>query len=502
MKRTGTKQNSDNQISFRITHTQTDISQGINARCGIITTPHGQIQTPAFIPVGTSAAMKGVLPEMMHDLGAQALLANAYHLFLRPGSEVVELAGGLANFMNWNGPTFTDSGGFQVMSLGAGYKKVISMSSGGVDSGGTDLGGARTKEKLASVDEDGVSFKSHLSGEMFRFTPERSIQIQHELGADIMFAFDELTTLMNSRTYQEESVERTFRWAKRCVAKHKRLTALSEYSHVCALLAGTDAGVGVGVGTGTSTTTNAGMSTGIAADTLVCVRTAAATVADIGADTLVCAHTATHTNAQSLPALKPYQALFGVIQGANYEDLRRLAAKQIASLDFDGFGIGGALEKEILPDIIRWVVDEFEKAGSNSENKPRHLLGISEIDDLFNAVQAGIDTFDCVSPARVGRNGAVYTPNGRVNIKRAEFKCKFEPIFEGCDCYTCANYTAAYLNHLMKAKEINASTLATIHNERFIVRLVDDMRLAIEAGDFLEFKADFLGRYYGKSARK
>ncbi|MDR1034003.1 MAG: tRNA guanosine(34) transglycosylase Tgt [Bifidobacteriaceae bacterium] len=382
-----------------------------NARTGVIETLHGAIETPAFIPVATRATMKGVLPETMRELGAQALLSNAYHLYLRPGEKIVEKAGGLANFMHWDGPTFTDSGGFQVMSLGSGFKKVISMNE-------KDIQPIQTKENLAKVDDDGVTFKSHIDGHLIRFTPEISMQIQYSLGADIIFAFDELTTLHHSRAYQEESLERTYKWAERSKIENSRLL----------------------------------------------------------------------TSKSPLAS----QALFGVIQGANYEDLRKLAAKQIASLDFQGFGIGGALEKERLKDILNWVISCLP------EEKPRHLLGISEIDDLFNAVESGIDTFDCVSPARVARNGAVYTPNGRINIKRREFKEKFSPIYAECDCYTCKNYTSAYLHHLIHAGEINASTLLTIHNERFIIRLVDSMRKYIGNGKFLEFKNDFLGRYYAK----
>jgi queuine tRNA-ribosyltransferase len=189
---------------------------------------------------------------------------------------------------------------------------------------------------------------------------------------------------------------------------------------------------------------------------------------------------------------KPYQALFGVIQGANFKDLRKLAAQQIGSLEFDGFGIGGALEKEKMQDIISWVVEELP------ENKPRHLLGISEVDDLFEAISCGIDTFDCVSPARVARNGAAYTLDGRENIKNAKNKNAFEPIFPECTCYTCNNYTRAYLHHLIKSKEINASTLLTIHNEHFIIKLVDKIREHIKQNSFETFKHDFLSRYFGK----
>jgi queuine tRNA-ribosyltransferase len=384
-------------------------------RSGTITTPHGQIQTPAFIPVGTQARVKGVLPEAMENLGAQALLANAYHLYLQPGADIVDQAGGLGTFMNWSSPTFTDSGGFQVLSLGAGFKKVLAMDTAGM---ADDDVIAKGSERMAHVDDDGVTFKSHRDGSLHRFTPEISMGVQHQLGADIIFAFDECTTLMNTRPYQERSLDRTQAWAVRCVAEHDRLT---------------------------------------------------------------------HSRAD-----KPYQALFGVVQGAQFEDLRRKAARDLAALDLDGFGIGGALEKENLGTIVRWVTEELP------EDKPRHLLGISEVDDLFTAVEAGADTFDCVAPSRSARHGALYTPDGRFNVKRAGFKADFTPPDPECDCYTCAHYTKAYLRHLMKSGEILGATLATIHNERFVVRLVDGMRQAIERGNFDDYRAEFLDRYYAK----
>lgn len=396
-------------------------------RTGVIRTPHGDIATPAFIGVGTKATVKSVLPESMAQLGAQALLANAYHLYLQPGSDIVDEAGGLSTFMNWPGPTFTDSGGFQVMSLGVGFKKVLSMDSSTVQSDDVIAPG---KERLAHIDDDGVTFKSHLNGDMHRFTPEVSMRVQHEIGADIIFAFDELTTLMNTRGYQERSVERTRQWAIRCLQAHAELTR--DRSH------------------------------------------------------------------------RPYQALFGVVQGAQYEDLRRLAARGLEELrvdvdgfgeqTFDGYGIGGALEKSQLGTIVRWVNEELP------EHKPRHLLGISEPDDLFTAIENGADTFDCVSPSRQARGASVYTTTGRVNASAARWRRHFAPIDEHCDCYTCTNYTAAYLHHLFKSKEMLASTLATIHNERFTIRLVDDIRRSITDGNFAEFRAETLGRFYGASS--
>jgi queuine tRNA-ribosyltransferase len=397
---------------------------GRSGRVGVIHTPHGDIRTPAFIAVGTKATVKAVLPETMKDVGAQAVLANAYHLYLQPGPDIVDEAGGLGAFMNWQGPTYTDSGGFQVLSLGAGFRKVLAMD---VDRVQADDVIAKGKERLARVDDDGVTFRSHLDGSSHRFTPEVSIGIQHQLGADIIFAFDELTTLVNTRGYQEQSVRRTHDWAVRCLAEHRRLT---EERHA-----------------------------------------------------------------------KPYQALFGVVQGAQYEDLRRQAARGLTEIvddegrGFDGYGIGGALEKQNLATIVGWCTDELP------DDKPRHLLGISEPDDLFAAVAAGADTFDCVSPSRVARNAAVYSADGRYNITGAKYRRDFTPIDAECDCYTCANYTRAYIHHLIKSKEMLASTLCTIHNERFVIRLVDQIRASIMAGEFDELREQVLGRYYSTRAQ-
>ena len=365
-------------------------------RTGVIHTPHGDIRTPAFVPVATQAAMKAVLPESMAQLGAQCLLSNAFHLYERPGEDVLDEAGGLAKFMNWDGPTFTDSGGFQVLSLGAGFKKTLAMDTTDMKS---DDVIAKGKERLRQLTEE-----ASMLG-----------------GADIMFAFDELTTLMNTRRYQENSVERTFRWARRCVDEHKRLT---------------ESRVG-----------------------------------------------------------KPYQALYGVVQGANYEDLRRRAAQQIASLDFDGVGIGGAMEKRIIGDICAWICDEMP------QERPRHVLGIAAVDDIFACVENGGDTFDCVAPARCARNGAIFTRDGRYNIKRAQFKHDFGPLEEGCTCYTCTHYSRAYVDHLLRAREMNGFTLATIHNEYFFVHLLDDIRASIDGGYFDEFRDATLARFYANGSR-
>lgn len=383
------------------------------ARRGEISTPHGVIATPAFIPVGTKATVKALSVEQVRHTGAQAVLANAYHLYLQPGAEILDRAGGLSAFMNWNGPTFTDSGGFQVLSLGVGFKKTLAMDPGEVTA---DDVIQSPKLRLAHVDDDGVTFKSHLDGSLHRFTPEISMQVQHQIGADIIFAFDECTTLMNTKEYQQIALNRTLAWAHRCIAEHQKLTQ-----------------------------------------------------ARVG---------------------KPYQALFGVIQGAQYEDLRKEAARNIAALDFDGFGIGGAIDKSALTQIVSWVTDQLP------EDKPRHLLGIGEPDDLFRGVESGADTFDCVAPTRNARTSAVYGPSGRFNLTVSENRTAFAPIDEKCTCYTCTHYTRAYLHHLFKGKEILGSTLTTIHNVHFTVKLVDKIREHLDQDNYEEFRDDFLARYY------
>lgn len=396
-------------FTFTIRHTLGDTL----ARSGVISTPHGQIATPAFTVVGTKATVKALTPEQVSAVHGQAVLVNAYHLYLQPGHALIEQAGGLGKFMNWPGPTFTDSGGFQVLSLGSGYKKVLAMQS---DTALEQDAIAPVKTRRAFVDEDGVTFKSHLDGSLHRFTPEHSMQVQHAIGADIMFAFDELTSLFDPYDYQTASLERTHRWAERCLAEMERLREMH-------------------------------------------------------------------------PA-RPCQALFGVIQGAQYEDLRRIAAQFMGNLPFDGYGIGGALEKDKLGTIIRWVNEILP------ENKPKHLLGISEPNDIFIAIENGIDTFDCVSPTRVGRNGSAYTDRGRINITASRYKADFAPVLKDCACYTCANYSRAYIHHLFRAKEMLASTLMSIHNEHFIIKLVDDIRASIENDSFFELKKDWLARYY------
>ncbi|MCK7637327.1 tRNA guanosine(34) transglycosylase Tgt [Corynebacterium pygosceleis] len=401
----------------------TRLESSPHGRTGVIHTPHGDIATPAFIPVATKATVKTLTPEQIRQTGAQAILSNAYHLYLQPGPDIVDTAGGVAAFENWHGPTYTDSGGFQVMSLGVGFKKVLAMDTTNLTAADVK---ARSKDRFAHVDEDGVDFRSVIDGSKHRFTPEVSMQIQHQLGADIMFAFDELTTLMDTREYQDASVERTHRWARRCLEEHNRLT---------------EQRVG-----------------------------------------------------------KPLQSLWGVVQGAQYEDLRRQATRGLVSLSeefraegkrgFGGYGIGGALEKERLGTIVGWVCDELPVEA------PRHLLGISEPDDLFTAIEAGADTFDCVAPTRLGRRGGVYTLDGRMTLTGARFKRDFAGIDEELGGYVSENYSRAYIHHLLKAKEFLAGTLCTMHNLYFMIRLVDGIRDAIEAGDYEAYRDEFMGRYY------
>lgn len=379
------------------------------ARAGRISTPHGDILTPAFIPVGTKATVKAMTVELIESTRAQAVLANAFHLYLQPGYNLIDKAGGLGQFMNWHKPTFTDSGGFQVLSLGSGFKKVISMDA-------TTSSNTPKSSRRAFVDDDGVNFKSHIDGSMHRFTPEVSMEIQHSIGADICFAFDELTSLAEPYEYQIEALERTHRWADRSLESFDKLRA-----------------------------SNPG---------------------------------------------RNYQALFGVLQGANFEDLRRKTARYLGAMDFDGYGIGGAIEKSKIGDTIRWVNEELPA------DKPKHLLGISEPDDMFEAVANGVDTFDCVSPTRVARNGAFYTLDGRKNLKGAKFREDFSKLDPDCECYTCSNYTRAYIHHLFRAKEMLASTLVSLHNEYFIINLVSSMRSAIIDDTFESFRKYWLGRYY------
>jgi len=404
-------------------------------RAGTVHTPHGDILTPAFIPVGTKATIKALTPEQVNELGAQAVLANTYHLFLQPGDELVAKAGGLHNFMNWHKPIVTDSGGFQVFSLGAAYGKEISKVTKITDPSLMipERFDDSDAPKLATIDRDGVSFKSHLDGSMHYISPEKSIQIQHNLGADIIFAFDECTSPAEDDRYQSDALMRTHAWAKRCLEEHVKLGSESA---------------------------------------------------------------AKNSDANQI-------ALFGIVQGGRNESLRKESAKIISEMrargkdaqgndadyEFDGFGIGGSFAKEDMSSAVKWVNDILP------ENKPRHLLGIGEPEDLFMGVENGVDMFDCVAPTRNARNGTLYTQSGKVNILNAQFREDFAPLEGDCGCYTCKKYSRAYLSHLYRSKEMLAGTLGTIHNLYFIANLVKDIRSSIMADTFESFKNSFLAKY-------
>lgn len=393
--------------------------EGSLARSGTLHTPHGDIKTPAFIVGGTQATVKAMTNEQVEAIGGQAVLANTYHLMLRPGAETVEQAGGLGKFMNWDGPTFTDSGGFQVFSLGVAYKKGIDKVTHSTR--GDAQAAKATSTQLARVDDEGVSFRSHIDGSPMRMTPESSMQLQWQIGADVHMAFDECPAPLADEAYLRESVARTHLWAERCKAEHEQLWSEHKKSG------------------------------------------------------------------------KPYQSLWGVIQGARYEDLRRESARFMRKLDVDGFGIGGVFEPEEIAETVRWIVEELP------EDKPRHLLGMgNQVSDLFLAVEYGIDTFDCVAFTRQARTGSIYTADGRINIRNAQFQRDFSPLDSSCECYTCANYTRAYINHLFRANEMLGATLASIHNEYFAVHLVDLIRDSIDKGTFFELKESVLSRYLGR----
>jgi queuine tRNA-ribosyltransferase len=383
-------------------------------RAGVLETPHGSIETPAFVTVGTKATVKALTPEQVKDLGAQVVLANTYHLYLQPGDDIVRDSGGLHTFMNWNGPTMTDSGGFQAFSLGAAFGETVSKIAKAGEQNNLGVKPPSKKEgALAKVTEDGVEFRSCIDGSTHFFTPEKSIEIQHNIGADMIFAFDECTSPHASYEYQKEALERTHRWAKRSLDAHKEN------------------------------------------------KTASAK-----------------------------QGLFGIVQGGRFEDLRKESARFIGAMDFDGFGIGGSFDKEDMYTAVAWVNTLLP------EEKPRHLLGIGDPLDLFGGIENGCDLFDCVAPTRIARNGTLYTLDGKINIMNARFMTDFTPIDGECKCYTCEHYTRAYIAHLFRAKEMFASTLASIHNLYFIVNLVKKIRQSILDGNFEDYKQGFLIRYH------
>lgn len=378
---------------------------GSLARAGVIHTPHGDIETPAFVVVGTKGTVKSLKPEDLEMyVGNQVALANTYHLYLQPGHEIIEKAGGLNTFSHIKTPTMTDSGGFQVFSLGAAFGKgVTKFAKSEVDVDAKEGLHVYSKElaashgKLCVIDEDGVTFTSHIDGSMHRFTAERSIEIQHAIGADIIIAFDECTSPTAEYEYQKEAMERTHRWAKRSILAHKR----------------------------------------------------------------------------NYDALKK-QGLYGVIQGGRHLDLRKESARVLSDMDFDGFGIGGSFSKEDLGESLKVVNEILPK------DKPRHLLGIGEPEDIKAGVEMGCDTFDCVAPTRLARTGTIYahTHEGivKLNLKNSQYQNDLGKPDEGCACYVCTNYTRAYLSHLFRAGEMLAAHLASIHNLYLIVNYTKKLR--------------------------
>lgn len=388
-------------------------------RAGVLKTPHGDIKTPAFVVVGTKATVKAITPEQLASINTQVVLANTYHLYLEPGDEIVRDAGGLEKFMAWKGPTVTDSGGFQVFSLGDAFENNVSKFAHDLPEGDApmvyDKNFSLEQARLARIDEEGVTFTSHLDGSTHRFTAERSIEIQHNIGADIMFAFDECTSPNAPYGYQKEAMERTHRWAERSLKAHRQ-----------------------------------------------------------------------NTDAQKK------QGLYGVVQGGRFEDLRKESAEFLSKMNFDGYGIGGSFSKKDLDASLQLVNKILP------EDKPRHLLGIGEPLDLFDGVENGVDTFDCVAPTRIARNGSLYTKEGKINILNTKYKKDFSNVTDDCSCYTCINYTKAYLAHLFRAKEMLGATLATIHNLHFIISLVDNIRQSILDDKFEEYKKEFFKTYIVK----
>jgi queuine tRNA-ribosyltransferase len=397
-----------NPVSFEIVKRK----KGTLARAGVLRTPHGDIETPAFIVVGTKGTVKSLKAEDLEAyVGNQVTLANTYHLYLQPGEKLIKDAGGLNTFSGWKTPTITDSGGFQIFSLGAAFGKgVTKFAKNEVDEDAKEGLHIYNKEiamehgKLCIIDDDGVTFTSHIDGSMHRFTAERSIEIQHAIGADIIIAFDECTSPTASYEYQKEAMDRTHRWAKRSILAHK----------------------------------------------------------------------------QDYDALKK-QGIFGVVQGGRHLDLRKESARVLGDMDFDGFGIGGSFSKEDLGESLR-VVNEVLP-----EDKPRHLLGIGEPEDIRAGVEAGCDVFDCVQPTRLARTGTIYvhTPHGlqKINLKNAEHQHDLGKPDPGCDCHVCTHYTRAYLAHLMRAHEILGAHLLSIHNLYTIVNFTKKLREEIMMGE-------------------
>ena len=364
-------------VTYELLH----VDKSTGARRGVIHTPHGDIQTPIFMPVGTQATVKAMLPESLKENGAQIILGNTYHLYFRPGSKLVKEAGGLHKFMNWDRPILTDSGGFQVFSLA----------------------------DLRNIKEEGVEFKSELDGSKHIFSPEKVMEIEEDLGADIIMCFDECCPYPSDYEYTKKSMERTTRWAKRCKESHK-----------------TD------------------------------------------------------------------QALFGIIQGGFYKDLREISAKQLIELDFPGYAIGGISVGEPKDKFLEML---YHTTPLMPENKPRYLMGVGTPDYLLEASMAGIDMCDCVLPTRLARNGTALTSHGKVVVRNATYEKDFTTLDDECDCYTCKNYTKAYLRHLVKCKEIEAAMLLSIHNIHFLTNLMDRVRIEIENDNLKNFVHDFYKKY-------
>ena len=352
------------------------------ARLGVVHTPHGDIQTPIYMPVGTQACVKAMTSREMKEIGTQILLSNTYHLHLRPGEALVQEAGGLHGFMNWDRPILTDSGGFQVFSLAA----------------------------LRKITEEGVAFQSHLDGSHRFISPEISMDIQHALGSDIMMAFDVCTAYPCDHATAEDAMHRTHRWAKRCIDVHTRED----------------------------------------------------------------------------------QALFGIVQGAFYKDLRIESAKTLADLDFPGYGIGGLSVGEPKP-MMYELLEEIEPY--MPANKPRYLMGVGSPDCLLEGVERGVDMFDCVLPTRIARNGTVFTKHGRLVIRNQIYARDPRPLDEDCDCWVCRNFSRAYIRHLIKAGEILGARLTSYHNLYFLLRMMDQIREAIEQDRFTEYKKEFFENY-------
>lgn len=353
------------------------------ARLGKVHTPHGSFETPVFMPVGTLATVKTMSPEELTEIGSKIILSNTYHLWLRPGEDIIREAGGLHKFMNWDGSILTDSGGFQVFSL----------------------------SDLRNIEEKGVHFRNHISGEKLFLSPEKAMQIQNSLGSDIMMAFDECPPYPAEHKYMKDSVERTSRWAERCLKAHER---------------------------------------------------------------------------------PEDQGLFGIIQGGEYEELRKQSAKDLTSLDFPGYAIGGLSVGE-PKDVMNRVLD-FTTPWL-PDNKPRYLMGVGSPDSLIDGSIRGIDMFDCVLPTRIARNGTCMTSNGRLVVRNAKFARDFSPLDPNCDCHTCKNYSRAYIRHLIKADETFGLRLTTYHNLYFLVKLMEQVREAIKADRLGDFREEFFEQY-------